>query len=910
MKIKARYVGNLKKDKMDFDEERELYEIIEDIKEKLSDEKKEKFERRLEKEIHHSKIATKLNPSGMREAPLEDLLYELQNYLEEHDVIPIYRMMAVQSKDVEEYEDLNVDVGKYWSFFPEGARTWAGEYSDISEDLERVMFVELINTDDIDFEETIKQIAKYPHEWEIKFKDDKRKPLARKVIRNPKNKSIENLYRIGKEFKKEYEKNGKGRGWWGESERHSKARKYGKADFILLKNNMNIRNDNNSDNYIFLRFQNYPYLYKDKGSLHHDLWDLADYLTNFNDDEIEEMKYLDIPDDFNTLENHKNITGEELFEIVKKIVIENDDWYEIGKKMTELQEKYPLDGVAAFGSYEDINSEDLKDYGMVENYGFLFLGEPIGTLWDGYIVKPKKILKVFKKEGDKFSELDKKEYKEHYELKTEEEANNNKNSKGRGWWGESERHSKARKYGKADFGKYNHLDFDVEENLKLLEKYEKAYKMYKDKFTDAMIAGEMEKAREYNELMEGMKMLIDGVNKELEKQLTFTGLGLKRRSKEEIKKFEEREKEKKRKEEPSEITEVITEHKRGLYPKEMRKKMEELVDLIKKDLHNYTIFGQKRLKQFIENLESHLGTGFAIDKQILKDQLRPIKKFYEDVESNYNKKTKIGNFVREFIENLDDRVIRKEIKRKREYEGPTFTSLGLERKKDKPFDTSKPGRWITKGGKHIYIETKEEKLYPTFTSLGLKRKADLVYIGNLNDFTYDFISLNSFKRLDFKGDDFIIFHGSIVRDGPYEYYDQNGNRVVYKKCWKNLKNIYSRYDYLPVKVSKDFGAHHAEIYGFATNFTPNEDTHEIECDLVLIDDSEFRDVLDFNKEYHVSAGYHDIIENGYQIITDLDHIALSLGNERARACTGVNEFGRSCTTVKILPVKEVEEVRN
>ena len=174
----------------------------------------------------------------------------------------------------------------------------------------------------------------------------------------------------------------------------------------------------------------------------------------------------------------------------------------------------------------------------------------------------------------------------------------------------------------------------------------------------------------------------------------------------------------------------------------------------------------------------------------------------------------------------------------------------------------------------------------------------------------DSISFSEFRQIktDFDTKDFVIFHGPIARDGPYEYRDDNGNPITLHKDIDNLSDIYSRYQYLPIRASEKSGAHHAEELGYATNFSLNNETNEIEADLVLVNDSKFRKILKKKNKYHVSPGYSDIVRNGVQIITDLDHIAFALGKEISRACTGTNKKGSSCTTVNKIHNQNLMEV--
>lgn len=173
----------------------------------------------------------------------------------------------------------------------------------------------------------------------------------------------------------------------------------------------------------------------------------------------------------------------------------------------------------------------------------------------------------------------------------------------------------------------------------------------------------------------------------------------------------------------------------------------------------------------------------------------------------------------------------------------------------------------------------------------------------------DSIALSEFREIktDFETKDFVMFHGPIARDGPYVYETEKG-KITLQKDIGNLSDIYSKYDYLPIKASEKVGAHYAEELGYGTNFSLNKETNEIEADLILVNDDQFKEILKNKDNYHVSPGYSDIVKNGIQIITDLDHIALALGNEISRACTGTNEKGSSCTTVKQLQSKSIMEV--
>lgn len=220
-------------------------------------------------------------------------------------------------------------------------------------------------------------------------------------------------------------------------------------------------------------------------------------------------------------------------------------------------------------------------------------------------------------------------------------------------------------------------------------------------------------------------------------------------------------------------------------------------------------------------------------------------------------------------------------------------------------DSKTIGEWISccmhkHGPKGDGTMTHKQCIAAAHQALG-KTKKDFTLTPVITPFLRtDNIPFSEFRQLktDFKNQDFVIFHGPIVRDGPYDYPDENGNiKTLYKEI-KNLSDIYSRYKYLPIKASEQIGAHHAEELGYGTNFSLNEETNEIEADLVLVNDENFKDVLRKKNEYHVSPGYNDIVKGNIQILTDVDHIALAIGPEIGRACTGTNSKGVSCTKVK------------
>jgi len=208
----------------------------------------------------------------------------------------------------------------------------------------------------------------------------------------------------------------------------------------------------------------------------------------------------------------------------------------------------------------------------------------------------------------------------------------------------------------------------------------------------------------------------------------------------------------------------------------------------------------------------------------------------------------------------------------------------------------------------------EEGTYRTFTigkgkkAVGCKVKGKFKAQSILEPKKKDLIPLSSFKQIkhDFQ-EDFTILHGSIVRDGSYDYWDDKGKKYTLYKDWDNLKEVYPKLDYAVVRGTDKKNAHIAnEIESFAYNFIPNETTHEIEFDLVLMNDlPTLTKLLNPKEGYHVSPGYTDEVIGNTQYVRKVDHIAISLGNkDQARACTGQNEQGKSCTTVKEVQIHD------
>jgi len=164
--------------------------------------------------------------------------------------------------------------------------------------------------------------------------------------------------------------------------------------------------------------------------------------------------------------------------------------------------------------------------------------------------------------------------------------------------------------------------------------------------------------------------------------------------------------------------------------------------------------------------------------------------------------------------------------------------------------------------------------------------------------TVDFIDLSQFTRRteDFDSQDFTVLHGPITRSGAFEYV-QDGKKVVLYKDWKNIKDVFSKLDYIPFKGSVNEGSHHAEEIGFAYNFTPNDETEQMFADVITLEDIDnLTDLKDPESGYHVSIGFEDDVVGDVQYITSVDHLAGSLKNKEIGRCSTAG--GTDCT-VKI-----------
>ena len=142
--------------------------------------------------------------------------------------------------------------------------------------------------------------------------------------------------------------------------------------------------------------------------------------------------------------------------------------------------------------------------------------------------------------------------------------------------------------------------------------------------------------------------------------------------------------------------------------------------------------------------------------------------------------------------------------------------------------------------------------------------------------------------------DSTTMHGVATRSGKFVYID--GVRF---KDWDNIKTVFNLTDHLPVIGSTGNDSHldiDDRMIGFAWNFTPNEETEEMEFDLEYFKDiKELSDLEDPN-DLPVSIGFRDLALSGSgtrQIIDKVHHIAVSLNKTEKDRCSASG--GTACT---------------
>ena len=162
------------------------------------------------------------------------------------------------------------------------------------------------------------------------------------------------------------------------------------------------------------------------------------------------------------------------------------------------------------------------------------------------------------------------------------------------------------------------------------------------------------------------------------------------------------------------------------------------------------------------------------------------------------------------------------------------------------------------------------------------------------DFTEDFVEIDTFNDItkDFNekmNEDFTILHGKITRAGDFEYI-KDGQKVILTKNWNNIKDVFKKTKYIPLKGSTEQNAHAAPIIGYASHWIPDDENEVMYGDVVTFKNlAEVTDLLNPKRGgFNVSIGFKDQVENGIQKILYLDHLAISLKNADLDRCSTAN----------------------
>jgi len=182
------------------------------------------------------------------------------------------------------------------------------------------------------------------------------------------------------------------------------------------------------------------------------------------------------------------------------------------------------------------------------------------------------------------------------------------------------------------------------------------------------------------------------------------------------------------------------------------------------------------------------------------------------------------------------------------------------------------------------------------------------------DFTTDFIDSSQLQKIttDSYSNDFTVYHGSLTREGPFDY-EKNGKKITVYKDYDNLSEKFSEADYFPLKAISGIGSHYTTVKGFTTNFELEDKPKEgnkyrhVYGDVIVLNDTfgspEEVDLRDF----HVSIGFKDHFEGDQQIIEYIDHLAMS-DFELGRCITADATEGDACIVKKKVQDQNLNEV--
>jgi len=164
----------------------------------------------------------------------------------------------------------------------------------------------------------------------------------------------------------------------------------------------------------------------------------------------------------------------------------------------------------------------------------------------------------------------------------------------------------------------------------------------------------------------------------------------------------------------------------------------------------------------------------------------------------------------------------------------------------------------------------------------------------VDNMTEDFVEIDTFNDItkDFNekmNEDFTVLHGILTRANEFEY-TKDGQKIILKKEWNNIKDVFGKTDYIPLKGSIEKNAHAAEVIGYAANWSPDDEKEVMYGDVVMFKNiAEVTDLLNPKRGgYNVSIGFKDEVENGIQKILYLDHLAISLSNADLDRCSTAN----------------------
>jgi len=161
-----------------------------------------------------------------------------------------------------------------------------------------------------------------------------------------------------------------------------------------------------------------------------------------------------------------------------------------------------------------------------------------------------------------------------------------------------------------------------------------------------------------------------------------------------------------------------------------------------------------------------------------------------------------------------------------------------------------------------------------------------------------------------------VLEGVITRAGPFTYYDDNGNKIIRYKKWDNIvdniKNPENRM--LPLFGSKDIGSHierDDRLIGFVDGWNPDHNRQELRGKVHTFEPIEKLSDLRDPKDIQVSLSFYDNApeDSINQNITRFRHVAMSLNNVELDNCSSVDGYGR-CIVSPVVSDMHNAEMQN